>query len=68
MSPVAQRRQISRPGSVRLLADLLADAEKEVTKLRALLMKHLCNCIAPAADPLNHHNHGSKCGYRKAME
>jgi hypothetical protein len=61
-------RQITRTGSVRLLADLLQDAEEEVTRLRALLVTHLCNCIAPAADPLNHHNHGTHCGYRKAME
>lgn len=66
MSPAT--RQISRPNSVRLLADLLGDAEREVEKLRTLLVKHLCHCIAPAADPLNHENHAPGCGYRKAME
>lgn len=68
MSATPGPRQISRPDSVRLLAGLWADAESEVTKLRELLVKHLCNCIAPAADPLNHHNHSSGCSYRKAME
>lgn len=61
-------RQITRLGSMRLLVDLLGDAETEVEKLRALLVKHLCHCIAPAADPLNHENHAPGCGYRKAME
>lgn len=60
-------RQISRTGSVKLLAELLADAEEEVTKLRTLLVVHLCNCIRPAADPLNCENHARECGYRKAM-
>jgi hypothetical protein len=61
-------RQTNRMGSIRLLADLLQDAESEVTKLRTLLVTHLCDCIAPAVDPLNPENHGSKCGYRRSME
>jgi hypothetical protein len=63
-----KRRQISRIGSIQLLADLLADAEAEITKLRALWVKHHCHCAGRrAADPLNMARHTVECSYRKEL-
>ena len=61
-------RQISRTDSIKLLADLLADAEAEVTRLRALWVKHHCSCSGRRTqDPLNVERHTPACGYRKAL-
>ncbi len=60
-------RQISRTGSVRLLADLLSDAEEEVTKLRTLLVKHHCTCACRIVDLLDSEFHATDCPYRKLL-
>jgi hypothetical protein len=60
-------RQISRLGSVKLLADLLADAEEEVTKLRTLLVVHFCNCHGVHIDRLDVTHHGKHCRYRELL-
>jgi hypothetical protein len=60
-------RQITRLGSVRLLADLLQDAEEEVTKLRTLLVKHHCTCACRVIDLLNADFHATDCTYRKLL-
>jgi hypothetical protein len=64
----AEGRQITRTGSVRLLADLLMGAEHEVYKLRVLLVKHHCTCRTWPKDPLDVENHPATCGYRQIME
>jgi hypothetical protein len=60
-------RQISRTGSVRLLADLLVDADEEVTKLRTLLVKHHCICACRIVDLLDAEFHSQDCPYRKLL-
>ena len=60
-------RQISRSGSVRLLADLLGDAEAEVTKLRTLLVKHHCTCACRIVNLLDADFHTTDCPYRKLL-
>jgi hypothetical protein len=59
--------KISRPNSVRLLADLLADAEAEVSKLRTLLVTHFCTCRTQHADRLDVAYHPASCRYRKLL-
>lgn len=60
-------RQISRTGSVRLLADLLADAEVEVSKLRTIMLTHFCTCQCGLADPLDVQHHAKHCRYRELL-
>lgn len=61
-------RQISGPGSVRLLAGLLSDAEDEVTKLRALLVTHHCDCHKLMLGQLDAADHVPQCRYRKMVQ
>ncbi len=62
-------RQISRPESIQLLANLLEEVENEVTKLRTLWVKHHCTCAGKRTrDPLSVARHNPLCGYRQAME
>lgn len=51
-----------------LLADCLADAEREVTKLRGLLVKQLCDCRTHTFTlPVEPGQHRMTCKYRRAM-
>jgi len=52
----------------KLLLDVLADAEREVTKLRKLLVVHLCDCrrLSPVL-PLEPCQHRLTCTYRRNM-
>lgn len=61
---VSAVRQISRTGSVRLLADLLTEAEDEVTKLRELMVTHFCDCPKPMLGQLDAVEHVPQCRYR----
>lgn len=62
-------RQISQQGAVRLMSDLLADQEAEITKLRTLFVKHFCTCRGKSHfDRLDVERHTAACGYRKALE
>lgn len=63
----AAARQISRAASVRLLADLLADAEAEVTKLRTIMVTHFCTCRTQHADRLDVAYHPANCRYRELL-
>jgi hypothetical protein len=50
------------------LADCLADAEREVTKLRKLLVVKLCDCRRMASTlPLEPVMHSVACKYRRAL-
>lgn len=60
-------RQISRLGSVRLMADLLGDAETEVTKLRTLMVREWCTCGYEHLDRLDEMNHARSCRYRELL-
>lgn len=58
---------IAKPWPKTLLADCLADAEREVTKLRKLLVNQLCTCRPLAMTlPLEAVMHKPNCEYRKA--
>jgi hypothetical protein len=60
---------IAKPWPKSLLADCLADAEREVTKLRKLLVVRLCNCRPMATTlPLEPVLHAPTCIYRKEMQ
>lgn len=51
------------------LADCLADAEREVLKLRKLLVCQLCNCRGLAMTlPLEPVMHKPHCAYREALK
>ena len=52
-----------------LLSDCLADAEREVSKLRSLLVAKLCNCrpLSTTYKPLEPVMHRPTCEYRKVM-
>ena len=51
-----------------LVFDALADAEREVQKLRKLLVKHLCDCRRMTLDlPLEPNQHRLTCAYRREM-
>lgn len=55
-------------GTHATLADCLADAEQEVSKLRRLLVVKLCNCRPMATTlPLEPVMHKHDCEYRKAL-
>lgn len=57
------------PGPTKLLWDSLADAEREVLKLRGLLVVKLCDCRPLASTlPLEPVLHSLPCRYRKALE
>jgi hypothetical protein len=57
------------PGPTKLLWDSLADAEREVLKLRRLLVVKLCDCRALAVNlPLEPHQHRLTCLYRREMQ
>lgn len=60
-------RQISRNDSVKLLSDLLANAEEEVTKLRTLMVREWCTCKYGLIDPLNASLHAPSCRYRELL-
>jgi hypothetical protein len=60
---------IAKPWPNTLLADCLADAEREVNKLRRLLVVRLCNCRPMATTlPLEPCLHAPTCIYRKEMQ
>lgn len=64
---MSTERQISRTGSVRLLTDLLADAEQEVTKLRTIMVTYFCTCQCALIDPLDVEHHKKSCHYRELL-
>jgi hypothetical protein len=56
------------PGPTQLLWDSLADAEREVIKLRRLLVVKLCDCRRMATTlPLEPVMHSIGCRYREAL-
>lgn len=66
---VKRPRQITQSGAVRLMSDLLADQEAEITKLRTLCVKHWCNCKGKSHfDRTDVERHTVECAYRRAME
>jgi hypothetical protein len=61
--PIALAPAIARP-----LWDALVDAEREVLKLRRLLVVKLCDCRPMASTlPLEPVLHSLPCRYRKAL-
>lgn len=51
-----------------LVFDALADAEREVQKLRKLMVKHLCDCRTHTLVlPLEPTQHRLTCTYRREM-
>lgn len=57
------------PRPSQLIWDALADAEREVLKLRKLLVVKLCDCRRMSMTlPLEPVMHGVKCTYRQAMQ
>jgi len=60
--------------AIKLLEDMAHDdaialAAREISKLRHLLARHLCNCKRfTLALPLDPEKHASACQYRKAMQ
>ena len=62
-------RTISTVSPSRLLSECLADAEREVSKLRSLLVAKLCNCrpLSTTYKPLEPLLHRLECEYRKAL-
>lgn len=62
-----QLRRVTPDGSVRLLSQLLFEAECEVTYLRSLFVHHYCTCWPRPIDPLDVDHHPASCGYRQVM-
>jgi hypothetical protein len=59
---------IAKPWPNILLSDCLADAEREVAKLRRLLVVKLCNCRPLATTlPLEPVMHTPTCEYRRSL-
>jgi hypothetical protein len=59
---------IAKPWPNNLLADCLADAEREVLKLRRLLVVKLCDCRPMATTlPLEPIMHAINCEYRRSL-
>lgn len=57
------------PRPSQLIWDALADAEREVLKLRRLLVKKLCTCRQMSISlPLEPSVHKTDCPYRRAMQ
>jgi hypothetical protein len=49
--------------------DALADAEREVQKLRKLLVRHLCDCRKMSLErPLEPTQHRLTCRYRRDLD
>lgn len=60
---------IASPWPSRLLSDCLADAEREVLKLRQLLVLKLCDCRPMAITlPLEPVMHAPRCTYRRSLD
>jgi hypothetical protein len=67
MSEVSLNIALHEPPN-KVLWDALADAEREVLKLRALLARHLCDCRKLSLErPLEPHQHKLTCAYRRSM-